>query len=159
MANKSAWNKCDFSELFIDNEVRYLNENSLKDILRIVECLELCKGFQHDDCISLERKLIVKEKVTVNECSISSSKLHYRSELCEEVVSFISQSQSIMCKKCQKLKLNIEAKQKRKPIGVTTTKKMCIAISKPKEMNIHYHILKNIQALKTFQRNRLGIKM
>lgn len=37
----------DLSELFIDNEVRYLNEKSLKDILRIVECLELCRGFQH----------------------------------------------------------------------------------------------------------------
>lgn len=36
--------------------------------------------------------------------------LHYRSELCEQVVSFISQSQSFLCKKCQKLKLNIEAK-------------------------------------------------
>lgn len=100
----------ELSELFFDNEVRYLNEKSLKDILRIVECLELCRGFQHDDCISLERKLIVQEKVTVNECSISSSKLHYRSELCEQVVSFISQSQSFLCKKCQKLKLNNEAK-------------------------------------------------
>lgn len=102
------------SALFIDNEVQYLNEKSLKDILRIVECLELCRGFQHHDCISLERKLIVKEKVTVNECSTSSSKLHYRSELCEQVVSFISQSQSFLCKKCQKLKLNIEAKTEKK---------------------------------------------
>lgn len=100
----------DLSELFIDNEVRYLNEKSLKDILRIVECLELCRGFQHDYCISLERKLIVQEKVTVSECSISSSKLHYRSESCEQVVSFISQSQSFLCKIFQKLKLNIEAK-------------------------------------------------
>lgn len=73
----------DLSELFIDNKVRYLNEKSLKDILRIVECLELCRGFQHNYCISLEKKLIVQEKVTVNECSISSSKLHYRSELCD----------------------------------------------------------------------------
>lgn len=35
----------ELSELFIDNEVWYLNEKSLKDILWIVECFELCRGF------------------------------------------------------------------------------------------------------------------
>lgn len=63
--------------------------------------------------------------------------------------SFIHQLKYIVyrfsAEKCQKMKLNTEAKKERKPIGVTTTtKKMYVAISKPK-MTIRYHVFKNIK--------------
>lgn len=64
--------------------------------------------------------------------------------------SFIHQPKYIVyhfsAEKCQKMKLNIESKKERKPIGVTTTttKKMYVAISKPK-MTIRYHVFKNIK--------------
>lgn len=63
--------------------------------------------------------------------------------------SFIHQPKYIVyhfsAEKCQKMKLNIKVKKERKPIGViTTTKKMYVAISKPK-MTIRYHVFKNIK--------------
>lgn len=75
----------------------------------------------------------------INEWSNSSSELlQFRSE-------FHSSAEVHCIYKCQKMKLNIEAKKERKPIGVTaTTKKMYVAISKPK-MTIRYHVFKNIK--------------
>lgn len=114
--------KVDLNELFIDNKVQSLNEKSLKQILKIVECLELCRGFKYNYCIPFESKQIIQEKVSVNECSMSSSELQYRSERCQQVVSFISQSSYFFCKKCQKLKLNIEAKTEKETKRVDNDK-------------------------------------